>query len=107
MVHKRMYRRRLLLTVGAVLATASAAFAQNAPTIISATRYIVKPERSADMAGAIKEFNEVLKKAHSEQARSVWRSNSGPVAIYLVTFSDKFAELDTPGGLDPKLKEYS
>jgi hypothetical protein len=100
-----MIRKRSLLALASALATAATAFAQNAPTIISATQYTVKQERAADLAAAIKEYSEVLRKAHWDKSLSVWRSNTGPAALTVVTFFDKFAELDSARGDDPKLKD--
>jgi len=89
----------LLLTVPA-LAQQSAQ--GNIRTI---TRYRLDGGNGGDFRAAIKEFNEVLRKAGGERYYSMWSSASGPTEMVRVDYYKTWAELDR--GVDPKTKEVA
>jgi hypothetical protein len=76
------------------------------PPIRTATHYTVKSERAGDLSAAIKEYNEILKKASWDKSYTIWRSSTGPTEMVLVSYYDKWADLDSTRANDPKLKEY-
>lgn len=69
------------------------------------TFYKIQPGRVGDFQAAVKEYNAVLMKANYDKPYSVWLSQSGDREYVLVTYHTNLAELDTPRGGDPKLKE--
>src|SRR5690348_17278949 len=92
MRHKTFNLLSTVLIVGAVTTTA---FAQpGLPAIRSITHYTVKPERAADMAAAIKEYNEILAKAHYDQGYTMWRSLTGSTEMLQVAYHSNWADLD-------------
>ncbi len=76
------------------------------PPIQVSTRFVVKADRSGDLAAAIKEYNAVLKKAQWDKRITIWHSATGPTEMMRDDFYDKWADLDTPISQNPKLKEY-
>ena len=89
------------------LSAATSISAQQPPASIrTVTHYTVKSERAGDMAAAIKEYNDVLKKARYRNSYTIWRSATGPANIARVDLHLKWSELDQPPAEDPQLKEY-
>jgi hypothetical protein len=91
-----------------VAVAAQPAPAQQAPfpPIRVVTRYVVKAERSGDLASALKEYNAILKKMDWPTTYTVWRSQSGPTELLRVSYYDKWADLDKIVTQDAKAKEY-
>lgn len=58
------------------------------------------------MAAAIKEYNELLRKAHWDKEFQIWRSLSGPAEMVRVDIAHKWSDLDTQLARDPKFKDY-
>lgn len=79
---------------------------QPVESIRAVTHYTVKSERAGDMAAAIKEYNEVLKKARYRNSYTIWRSVTGPLDMARVDMHQKWSELDQRPSDDPQLKEY-
>jgi hypothetical protein len=76
----------------AVLATpVNIAFAQN---IRSVTFVTVKPDRIGDFQAELKEVHALLKKDNSTRYSSVWMSLTGPREYAIVSYYNKWAELD-------------
>lgn len=103
--------RPLALFPAAVLLSATATIAVHAqttprPPIRTISHYIVKSDRVGDMQAAIKEYNEILKKATWEKSYTIWRSDTGPREYIRVDYHQKWADLDASLLNDPKLKEY-
>src|SRR5581483_11302903 len=93
--------------LGLALSVATSTFAQQpAASIRSVTYYTVKTERAGDMAAAIREYNEVLKKARYRNSYTIWRSVTGPSDLAKVDMHQKWSELDQNAADDPQLKEY-
>ncbi len=90
----------------AAVALGSPAFAQDA-NIRSVTFYTVKPDRVGDFQAEIKEYNAILAKAGSTRYSSMWASLTGPNEYVRVQMYSKFADLDSPIGTDPKLKDQA
>jgi hypothetical protein len=88
----------------AVAALVVPALAQQA-TIRSVRFYSVKFDRLADFQGAIKEYNEIVKKGGSDRYFTVWVSVTGASEYLRVDNYTKWADLDP--GPEPKLKEQA
>jgi hypothetical protein len=93
-----------IFAMAVVAALASSASAQDG-TIRSVTLYTVKPDRVGDFQAEIKEYNAVLAKGGSTRYDSVWVSLTGPREYALVSYRDKWADLDA--GADPKMKDQA
>lgn len=76
------------------------------PPIAVTSRYQVKFEKSGDMTAAMKEYNQVLRKAGSERYYAVWRSQTGEASLLVMSFHKNWADLDYSGNNDPKMKPY-
>ena len=83
------------MVVVAALVTSASAQDGN---IRSVTLYTVKPDRVGDFQAEIKEYNAVLAKGGSTHYNSVWLSLTGPREYALVSYRNKWADLD---GLGP------
>ncbi len=94
--------RRCLFVVAAVSTLAASAHAQDMK-IRSIIHYTVKPDRTGDFEGALKEYNGVLRKAGWQKNATWWLSLSGKREYILVRYHEKYAEFDT--SQDPALKE--
>jgi hypothetical protein len=97
-------RSALFLTAAAILQPIHAQTPR--PPIRSVIHYTVKSERAGDLSAAIKEYNEVLKKASWDKNYTIWRSSTGPMELLLVSYHDKWADLDASTSKDPKLKDH-
>jgi hypothetical protein len=93
-----------IFAMAVVAALASSASAQGG-SIRSVTLYTVKPDRVGDFQAEIKEYNAVLAKGGSTRYDSVWLSLTGPREYALVSYRDKWADLDA--GADPKMKDQA
>ena len=90
------------LTVAAALVTS--AFAQQG-NIQTVAFYTIKPDRVGDFQAAVKEYNAVYAKAGSTRYSSLWLSLTGPRTYAVVSYYEKWADLDA--GTDPKLKDVA
>ncbi len=90
------------MVVVAALVTSASAQDGN---IRSVTLYTVKPDRVGDFQAEIKEYNAVLAKGGSTHYNSVWLSLTGPREYALVSYRNKWADLDA--GADPKMKDQA
>jgi hypothetical protein len=99
---------RLILTLGAIAAVVQPVPGQDAGTlnIRAITRYTLKSDRTGDVAAAIKEYNEILKKAHWDKAYSIWRSVTGEGELVRVDYYTKWSDLDSNVAADPRMKDY-
>jgi hypothetical protein len=97
--------RNTVLALGATFAFGVSASAQPTGNIRSITRYTVRPDRAGDLTAAIKEYNEVLKKAGWDKRMTVWRTLTGPSELVLVTYHEKYADLDYTRSKDPRFKD--
>ena len=88
------------------LVTHSVPAAEQSGNIRSIVRYTVKTDRTGDMAAAIKEYNAILQKAGWDKNMLLWRSMTGPTEMVLVTYHEKYAELENQRTRDPRFKEY-
>ena len=100
------FRTTLFLTVAIVAIPSTHAQDASKPSIRATTHYILKSDRTGDMAAAIQEYNEILKKARWDKTYTIWRSASGPAEMMRVDYYDKWADLDANTARDPKLKDY-
>jgi hypothetical protein len=85
-----------------LLTLAAPAFAQEG-NIRRLTFYTVQGGKGGDFRAAIKEYNEVLKKAGSDRSYSIWQAMSGPREYVRVDYYKTWAEFDR--GQDPKLEK--
>ncbi len=90
------------MAVAAALVTSASAQDGN---IRSVTLYTVKPDRIGDFQAEVKEYNAVLAKGGSTRYNSVWVSLTGPREYALVSYRNKWADLDASA--DPKLKDQA
>ncbi len=99
---------RLILTLGAIAAVVQPMRAQDAATlnIRAITRYTLKSDRTGDMAAAIKEYNDLLKKAHWDKPYTIWRSATGEGEMVRVEYYTKWSDLDSNLAADPRMKDY-
>lgn len=93
-----------VFAMAVVAALASSAFAEDG-NIRSVTLYTVKPDRVGDFQAEIKEYNAVLAKGGSTRYGSAWLSLTGPREYALVSYRNKWADLDA--GADPKMKDQA
>jgi hypothetical protein len=105
-VSTQIIRPTMFLAVVAAVLQPLPAQTADTLTIRSITRYTLKSDRTGDMAAAIKEYNELLKKAHWDRSYTIWRSATGPGEMVRVDYYSKWADLDANVGRDPKMKEY-
>jgi len=91
----------------AAIATMMAPAWAQQKNIRSVTFYRVKPDRTADFQGAIKEYNAILQKAGSDRYYTTWQSLTGAFHYARVLYHSKWGELDTPAAQDLKLKEQA
>ena len=92
--------RCALRALAATLITVASAQTGN---IRSITFVSVKPDRIGDFQAEIKELHALMKKDNSTRYSSVWMSLTGPREYAIVTYHDKWSELDA--GDDPATKE--
>jgi hypothetical protein len=97
-------QRRIVCRCALVAAVAAAlvTFA-SAQKIRSITFVTVKPERIGDFQAELKEVHALLKKDNSTRYSSVWMSLTGPREYAIVSYYNKWSELDA--GADPSTKE--
>lgn len=93
-------RALLAIALAASLVTLASAQSGN---IRSITFVTVKPDRIGDFQAELKEVHALMKKDNSARYSSVWLSLTGPREYAIVSYYDKWAELDA--GADPKTKE--
>jgi hypothetical protein len=98
------FRKSVLYAV-VIAALAVPSWGQN--NIRSIVRMIVIPGHVGDYQAAVREFNEVLKKAGWPQPRTSWRSTTGPNEFASTIYWRSLADLDKVMSEDPKLKEYA
>lgn len=84
---------KFLLTAVASMSLAVSAWAQTG-NIRSVTESKIKIDRGAEFVDLQKQFAAELKKANSPRARYVFQLMSGPRAYVVVTYYNKWAELD-------------
>jgi quinol monooxygenase YgiN len=97
--------RRAVLSLTAIMILASPSWGQS--MIRSITRFRVAPGHSGDFEAAVKDYNEVLKKAGWPQPMTRWRSTTGPSEYALTVYYRKYADLETATAQDPRLKDYA
>jgi hypothetical protein len=90
----------LVAAVAATLVTIASAQTGN---IRSITFVSIKPDRVGDFQAEIKEVHALMKKDNSTRYSSVWVSLTGPREYALVSYYDKWSELDA--GADPNTKD--
>jgi hypothetical protein len=93
---------RCVLVAALAAAMVTFASAQNG-NIRSITFVSVKPDRIGDFQAELKELHALMKKDNSTRYSSVWQSLTGPREYAIVTYYNKWAELDA--GADPSTKE--
>lgn len=93
---------RSLLAAALVTSLITFASAQTG-NIRSITFVTVKPDRIGDFQAELKEVHALMKKDSSARYSSVWMSLTGPREYAIVSYYDKWAELDA--GADPKTKD--
>jgi hypothetical protein len=86
----------------AAVATTLGTFA-SAQNIRSITFVSVKPDRMGDFQAELKEVHALMKKDNSTRYSSVWISLTGPREYAIVSYYNKWSELDA--GADPNTKE--
>lgn len=84
---------------------ASPLFGQSRPNIRSTTSYTLKPDRVGDFAGAVKEYDALLKKAGYDKGYTTRVRVTGPVEYRVVSYNSKWTEFDVTRNDDPKLKD--
>jgi quinol monooxygenase YgiN len=100
--------RKSILCLATIAAVVVPTLAQQPQVIIrSITRERVMPGRAGDFRAAVKEYNEVLRKAGCNRSLTVWLSASGPNNYAVATFASKYADFDNPWSNDPKLKDHA
>jgi hypothetical protein len=87
----------------AALAASLVSFAAAQGNIRSINFVSVKPDRIGDFQAELKELHAIMKKDNSTRYSSVWVSLTGPREYAIVTYHDKWSELDA--GADPATKE--
>lgn len=92
--------RCVLVALAATLITVASAQTGN---IRSITFVSVKPDRVGDFQAEIKELHALMKKDNSTRYSSVWMSLTGPREYAIVSYYNKWSELDA--GPDPATKE--
>lgn len=92
--------RCALVALAATLVTVASAQTGN---IRSITFVSVKPDRVGDFQAEIKELHALMKKDNSTRYSSVWMSLTGPREYAIVSYYNKWSELDA--GPDPATKE--
>lgn len=93
---------RCLLAVAVAACMATFASAQTG-NIRSVTFVSVKPDRIGDFQAELKEVHALMKKDNSTRYSSVWMSLTGPREYAIVSYFNKWSELDA--GADPNTKE--
>ena len=71
------------------------------------TRFRVFPGQTGNYEAAVKEYNEILKKAGWTQPMTRWRSQSGVNEYALTVYWRTYADLDQVMPQDPKLKDWA
>jgi hypothetical protein len=89
-----------LLSAAVLLTLAAPAFCQE-ENVRRLGYYRIAGGRGGDFRAAVKEYNEVLKKAGSERAYNMWQSMSGPSEYVRVDYLKNWAGMDV--AQDPKL----
>ena len=97
--------RKCVLSVAAIAVFVIPSWGQT--MIRTITRFRVIPGQTGYYEAAVKEYNEVLRKAGWPQPMTRWRSSSGPSEYALTTYWSKYADLDKVMLQDPKLKDYA
>ena len=97
--------RKCVLSVAAIALFAAPSWGQT--MIRTITRFRVFPGQTGNYEAAVKEYNEVLRKAGWPQPMTRWRSYTGPSEYALTTYWSKYADLDKVMLQDPKLKDYT
>jgi hypothetical protein len=89
--------------VAAVAATFIASASAQPGNIRSITFVTVKPDRVGDFQAELKEVHALMKKDNSTRYSSVWASLTGPREYAIVSYYNKWSELDA--GADAATKE--
>ena len=92
--------RCVLMALAATLVTVASAQTGN---IRSITFVSVKPDRIGDFQAEIKELHALMKRDNSTRYSSVWVSLTGPREYAIVSYYNKWSELDA--GADPSAKD--
>ena len=93
---------RCLIAAAVVASVGTFAFAQNG-NIRSITFVTIKPDRIGDFQAELKEVHALMKKDNSTRYSSVWVSLTGPREYAIVSYHNKWSELDE--GADAATKE--